>query len=100
MTFQHYDDAARKIDAARDRAEREIKRIEAETHAPPEPKQVTGTMLEAEIRSALAAMKPEARARAISEAIAQGDDLTLGAAFARSDTLDRLGQRRTRGVAP
>lgn len=84
VTFQHFEDAAKKIDAAR--AEREIKRLEAETSAPPEPKHVTGSMLEAEIRSALAAMKPEVRKAAINEAITKGDGLTLGAAL-RGPTL-------------
>jgi hypothetical protein len=91
VTFQHFEDAAKKIDAARDRAEREIARLEAETSAPPEPKHVTGSMLEAEIRSALSVMKPEARKAAINEAITKGDDLTLGAALRGPTLLTGLG---------
>jgi hypothetical protein len=86
VTFDHFEQAAKKIDAARDRAEREVARIEAETSAPPEPKHVSGTMLEAEIRSALAAMKSEARTAALIAAVEKGDDQTLGAAL-RGPTL-------------
>jgi hypothetical protein len=91
VSFQHFDGAAKKLDAARERAKREIERLEAETSGPPEPKHVSGSMLEAEIRSALAAMKPADRAKALSEAVEQGDDLVLGAALRGPRLLTGLG---------
>ena len=79
VTFDLYEQGSRKIDAARERTLKEIAKIEAETYSPPEPKHVSGSMLEAEIRNALAAMKPKERANAIHEAIENGDDATVGA---------------------
>ena len=51
VTFQHFETAAKKLDAARARAVAIIEMVEADTHSPPEPKHISASMVEAEVLS-------------------------------------------------
>ncbi|TKB12806.1 MAG: hypothetical protein E5V75_24015 [Mesorhizobium sp.] len=70
--------AARKLDAAREAAQNEINRLQAETAAPPPPRDPHAVQLEAEIRARLASMKDKERGETIAKAIKDGDDLVVG----------------------
>ncbi|TPL06423.1 hypothetical protein FJ938_13165 [Mesorhizobium sp. B2-4-14] len=71
--------AAGRLDAARAAAMADIARIEAETSAPPAPRDAHAVQMEAEIRSMLRNMDAKARGAAIAKAISDGDDLVVGA---------------------
>jgi hypothetical protein len=71
--FAYLDRAARKIDAACERADRALEKIQRDTFAPTAPTGVAGVVLHSEIRAALARMTHEARSSAINAAI-QADD--------------------------
>lgn len=79
VAMQAAERAAGKLDAARAAAMADIQRIQAETAAPPTPRDPNAVQLEAEIRSRLASMDDKQRGVAIAKAIADGDDLVVGA---------------------
>jgi hypothetical protein len=71
--------SAQTLDAARSRAVAALKTVEAETAAPPPPRDAVQLQIEAELRAKLAAL-PQAKRRAlITEAIDSGDDTLPGA---------------------
>lgn len=70
---------AKALDTARARAAAKIKQIQAETAAPPPPKDAPVALLEGEIRARLASMTHDQRAEVVATAFEDGDDLVLGA---------------------
>ena len=90
-TFRFFESASKRIDAARDRAERAISHIEAATSSPGEPKSAAEAFQRAEIRNVLAGMSPDQRAKAIGEAIDTDDRDVLMAALVGPVMLTALG---------
>jgi hypothetical protein len=82
VAYVHQQRAFKKMDAARERAERAIAQIEEETRAPTAPKDLPSSMLHGEVRAALARMTPDQRSSAIATAIEADDhdSITLVAA--------------------
>ncbi len=72
---------ARTLDAARQRASEVLKRIEAETTAPPPPRDAMALQIEAEVRTRLAGMQASERRVLIEAAIQGGNDTIVGAAL-------------------
>lgn len=88
----------RAVDAARERAQREHRDLEARTSAPPRPADAVGTMLASEIRSRLASMTPKDRKAAIGAALADGDDTVLGAVLNAPPMLSGVGSAAEHSV--
>jgi hypothetical protein len=82
---------AKRLDAARDKAERSIAEIEKRTAAPPEPTTIAGAMRESEIRATLAAMSVADRTKAVATAIDAGDDEVIGSLMRGPAMLSGIG---------
>ena len=73
--------AAKKLDAARQRAAKALELLRAATSTLPVPKDQLALQIEGEVRVRLAAMKPNERGELIAAAIKHDDAETLGAYF-------------------
>ncbi|MCV0396766.1 MAG: hypothetical protein K5872_20885 [Rhizobiaceae bacterium] len=71
--------ALRGVDAAERRARADRDRLDAETSAPPPPRDAMGSILAGEIRTRLAAMSDRERRAALATALSDGDDVVMGA---------------------
>lgn len=89
-THKIFTGVASKIDATRKRTESTIATLEAST-LPPAPKDAVAAFFAGEIRAALRRMQPDERAKAVTAAIADGDDAFVAAAVLGNTALTGLG---------
>ncbi len=83
--------AAQRLDAAREAALADVARIQAETSAPPAPRDSVAMQIEIEIRSKLAGMDDKQRGEILAKAIRDGDDAIIGAALRGPSFLTGMG---------
>ena len=89
---------ASKIDGVRKRTEQTIAALDAST-LPPTPKDATAALYAQEIRTALLRMPQAERTKAVTQAIADGDDVFLAAAVLGNVALCGLGKAEQTALA-
>lgn len=91
-TWRAVETSLRQTDSALTLTRAEIRSIRERTRAPAPPRDGPGAMLASEIRSRLASMSPKTRQAALDAALADGDDVVLGAALCGPAMLSGLGR--------
>jgi len=91
MAHRIFMDVAPKLDATRRKTEAAIKELQTSTQ-PPVPKDAVAALYAGEIRTALLRMPQAERARAVQQAINDGDDSFVSAAVLGSAALTGLGK--------
>ncbi|MBN8982053.1 MAG: hypothetical protein J0I29_12375 [Rhizobiales bacterium] len=90
--YKIWEVVAKKVDVAVERANKKRSAIMEKIAAPPQPKDLPGTMVAAEIRATLASMSAVKRKEALSHAIASSEDAVLAAAINAPQILTGLTQ--------